>query len=84
MLRQGGYYEHEIIFMQEIGKILMVAGAVLLAVGAALYLLKGIPFLGKLPGDIFIQKKNFAFYFPLATSLLLSLLLTLFFYLFRK
>jgi hypothetical protein len=70
--------------MQEIGKILMVAGAVLLAVGAAIYFLKGVPFLGKLPGDIFIQKKNFSFYFPLATSLLLSLLLTLFFYLFRK
>jgi len=70
--------------MQELGKTLMLIGVVLLAIGAGLYFLKGFPFLGKLPGDILVQKKNFTFYFPLATSLLLSLLLTLFFYLFRK
>lgn len=70
--------------MQDLGKTIMIIGAVLLTIGAVLYFFKGIPFLGKLPGDIFVQKKNFAFYFPLATSLLLSLLLTLFFYLFRK
>lgn len=70
--------------MQDLGKTIMMIGAVLLAIGAVLYFFKGIPFFGKLPGDIFMQKKNFAFYFPLATSLLLSLLLTLFFYLFRK
>jgi hypothetical protein len=62
----------------------MLIGAVLLVAGAALYFLKGIPFLGKLPGDILIKKENFTFYFPLATSLLLSLLLTLLFYFFRK
>ncbi|MDZ7362156.1 MAG: DUF2905 domain-containing protein [candidate division KSB1 bacterium] len=70
--------------MQELGKIIMLIGGVLLVVGAVLYFQKGIPFLGKLPGDILVQKKNFTFYFPLATSLVLSLLLTLFFYLFRK
>lgn len=70
--------------MQDLGKTIMMIGAVLLAIGAVLYFFKGIPFLGKLPGDIFMQKKNFTFYFPLTTSLLLSLLLTLFFYLFRK
>ncbi len=70
--------------MQELGKILMLVGAVLLVAGAALYFLKGIPFLGKLPGDIIIKKENFTFYFPLATSLLLSLLLTFLLYLFRK
>jgi hypothetical protein len=70
--------------MQEFGKIIMLIGGVLLAVGAVLYFQKDIPFLGKLPGDILVQKKNFTFYFPLATSLVLSLLLTLFFYLFRK
>jgi hypothetical protein len=70
--------------MQELGKILMLVGAVLLAAGAVLYFLKGIPFLGKLPGDILIKKENFTFYFPLATSLLLSLLLTLLFYIFKK
>jgi hypothetical protein len=70
--------------MQELGKTLMLIGIVLVAVGAVLYFLKGIPFLGKLPGDVLIQKKNFTFYFPVATCLLLSLLLTLFFYLFRR
>jgi hypothetical protein len=53
-------------------------------IGAVLYFFKGASFLGKLPGDILVQRKNFTFYFPLATSLLLSLLLTLFFYWFRK
>lgn len=70
--------------MQDFGKIMMLLGGALLVVGAIFYFLKGIPFLGKLPGDILIQRKNFTFYFPLATSLLLSLLLTLLFYLFRK
>jgi len=70
--------------MQDLGKIIMIIGAVLLVIGAALYFQKSIPFLGKLPGDILIKKENFTFYFPLATSLLLSLLLTLFFYLFKK
>ncbi|MBI5663926.1 MAG: DUF2905 domain-containing protein [Nitrospirae bacterium] len=40
----------------------------------------GIPFLGRLPGDIFIQRKNMSFYFPVATSILLSIILTLIFY----
>ncbi len=62
----------------------MLIGIVLLIAGAAFYFLKGIPFLGKLPGDILIKKENFTFYFPLATSLLLSLLLTLLFYFFKK
>ncbi len=62
----------------------MLVGAVLLVAGTVLYFLKGIPFLGKLPGDILIKKENFTFYFPLATSLLLSLLLTLLFYFFKK
>jgi hypothetical protein len=70
--------------MQEIGKILMFIGIVLVVIGAVFYVFKGIPYLGKLPGDIFIQKKNFTFYFPLATSLLLSLVLTLILYLLKK
>lgn len=70
--------------MQDFGKILMLIGIVLLVAGAALYFLKGVPFPGKLPGDILIKKENFTFYFPLATSLLLSLLLTLLLYFFKK
>jgi hypothetical protein len=43
-----------------------------------------IPFFGKLPGDIIIRKKNFTFYFPIVTSILLSLLISLIIYFFRK
>lgn len=66
--------------MQALGKTLIIIGLVIAALGALLYFLRGVPFLGKLPGDILIQKKNFTFYFPLATSLLLSLILSAFFY----
>ena len=65
-----------------IGKFLVIAGILIAAIGGLLLLFRneGIPFLGKLPGDIVIQKKNFTLYFPIATSILLSILLTLIFY----
>ena len=59
------------------GKTLIVLGLVLVAVGAVFMLAGKVPFIGKLPGDIIVRKKNFTFYFPLATSLLISLLLSL-------
>jgi hypothetical protein len=61
----------------ELGKLLIIIGAVLLALGAIFLLSGKLPWIGKLPGDIVIHKKNFTFYFPLATSLILSLILTL-------
>jgi hypothetical protein len=67
-----------------LGKGLIIAGAVLLALGVILVLAGKIPWLGRLPGDIFIKKEKFTFYFPLATSILISLLLTLLLNLFRK
>jgi hypothetical protein len=64
----------------QIGKTLLVIGVVLAALGGALILgtrLLGTPnWLGRLPGDIRIERKGFSCYFPLATSILLSLLLT--------
>ena len=68
--------------MQHIAKFLIVFGIIIAALGALLLLFRNsdIPFLGKLPGDIFIQRKNFTFYFPIATSILLSVILSLFFY----
>lgn len=66
--------------MQIIGKTLIIIGLAIAALGVLLYFLRGVPFIGKLPGDIFIQKKNFTFYFPLATSLLLSVILSVLFY----
>jgi hypothetical protein len=65
-----------------IGKFLVITGILIAAVGGLLLLFRntGVPFLGKLPGDIVIQRKNFTFYFPVATSIVLSIILTLIFY----
>ena len=60
----------------------MAAGVVLLAAGAALAF--GPPWLGRLPGDIAVRKGNFSFYFPLATCLVISIVLTILVRLFRK
>jgi hypothetical protein len=62
--------------MAGVGKILILLGAVLVVVGLVLVLAPRIPFLGKLPGDFHIKKDNFEFYFPLATSVLLSLIVS--------
>jgi uncharacterized protein HemY len=72
--------------IQYIARFLIVAGVIIAFIGVLLLLLKntGIPF-GRLPGDIIIQKKNFTFYFPVATSILMSIILTLILYLlFRR
>ena len=63
--------------MPDVGKLLIVVGGVILLVGLFLTLGFRIPYLGKLPGDISIDRGNVHFYFPIVTSLLLSLLLTL-------
>ncbi len=70
--------------MQHIGRLLIIFGAVTAAVGVLIILSDKLPWLGRLPGDIVLHKKNFTFYFPLATSILISLLLTLLFWLFGK
>ncbi|MFH1704048.1 MAG: DUF2905 domain-containing protein [Nitrospirota bacterium] len=70
--------------IQHIGKFLILLGLLISAIGGLLLLSGKIPCIGRLPGDILIQKKNFTFYFPLATSILLSLILTLLFWLLGK
>jgi len=67
-----------------LGKYLIIFGVVLALLGGLLLVVGKIPFIGRLPGDIYIQKDNFTFYFPLATSLLISILLTLLFSLFSR
>ena len=64
-----------------IGKILIAFGLLIVLAGVVLVLVGRVPWIGRLPGDIHIQRGNFTFYFPLATSLLLSAVLTLIFYL---
>jgi hypothetical protein len=63
--------------LQSTGKMLLIFGAVFLAVGGLLLLAGRLPWLGRLPGDLVVQRKNFTFYFPLATSILLSILLSI-------
>jgi hypothetical protein len=63
--------------MPDVGKLLILLGAVIVVVGLALTFGPRIPFLGRLPGDIAIDRGNVHFYFPLATGLLLSLVLTI-------
>lgn len=70
--------------MQHIGRFLILLGLIISAVGALLLLTGKVPWLGKLPGDILIQKKNFTFYFPLATSIIISLIITLIFWIFGR
>jgi len=60
-----------------LGRTLIVIGAVLLVVGLALVFADRIPFVGRLPGDVVIKRKNFTLYFPIVTGLVLSLILTL-------
>jgi hypothetical protein len=70
--------------IQHIGKVFIILGVIIIAIGGLLLLSGKLPWIGRLPGDILVQKKNFTFYFPLATSILLSLLLTLIFWLLGK
>ncbi len=70
--------------MQHTGRFLILLGLIISAVGALLLLTGKFPWLGKLPGDILIQKKNFTLYFPLATSIIISLIITLIFWIFGR
>jgi hypothetical protein len=63
------------------GKVLVLVGLGIAALGVMVML--GVP-LGRLPGDISVKRGNFSFYFPLTTSIILSLLLTLLFAYFRR
>ncbi|WP_038068099.1 DUF2905 domain-containing protein [Thermotoga neapolitana] len=69
---------------QGIGKFLILMGLILVAFGVLLVLFEKIPFLGKLPGDIVIRRKNFVFYFPLMTSLIISVVISLILYLISR
>jgi len=65
---------------EQLGKILIFLGIVIAVIGVLLLFGDKIPFIGKLPGDIYIKKKNFTFYFPIVSSIIISLII----YLFRK
>ena len=70
--------------MEGIGKSLITIGLLLIIIGLFISFGPRIPFVGKLPGDIYIKKEDFTFYFPMATSILISIIITAIMYLFRK
>jgi len=70
--------------MSDLGKILFVLGAVVMLVGLLLWSGVGKGWLGRLPGDVHFTRGNFSFYFPIVTCLLVSLILTVLMWLFRK
>lgn len=67
-----------------LGKMLIIIGVVIVIIGAVLLLGPKIPWLGRLPGDFSYKGKNFTFYFPLGTSILISVVLTLILWLISK
>ena len=67
--------------LESTGKFLILVGVIIILAGAFLVFFKHVPFLGKLPGDILVQKKNFTLYFPLATSIVVSIVITFILYL---
>lgn len=70
--------------MIELGKTLILFGGVLIVIGALLAFGGKAPWLGRLPGDLVIQRENFTFYFPIVTSIVISVVLSLLFMFFRR
>ena len=70
--------------MHELGKMLIIFGVVIALLGLALWSGFGASWLGKLPGDIRIERGNSAFYFPIVTCIIISIVLSLIFSLFRR
>ncbi len=70
--------------MAAIGKTLVFAGIAIAIAGLAIWGLSSIPYFGRLPGDIYIRRGNFTFYFPLATCILISIIATILFSLMRR
>jgi hypothetical protein len=70
--------------MGAFGKILILLGVFIILIGVLLLIGEKIPWIGRLPGDIIIRKEKFSFYFPITTCIIISILLTLLFWILRK
>lgn len=70
--------------MTYLGKVLIIIGIVLIFMGVIFIFGIKIPYIGKLPGDIYVKKGNFSFYFPIATSILLSIVVSIILWLISK
>ncbi len=70
--------------MADFGKLFIFIGLLLVVIGIVFIVGNKIPFIGKLPGDIAIERNNFNFYFPLTTCIIISIILSLIFWLLGK
>jgi hypothetical protein len=70
--------------MESIGKSLVLVGLAIVVIGIATWGLSSIPYIGHLPGDVYVRRGNFTFYFPLATCILISIIATILFSLMRR
>ncbi|MDP4173905.1 MAG: DUF2905 family protein [Bacteroidota bacterium] len=69
---------------QPLGKLIIILGVIIILIGVVVVFWGKIPFLGKLPVDIYIKKDNYSLYIPLASSILLSIIISIIMYFFRK
>jgi hypothetical protein len=70
--------------MPAMGKLFVILGIVMIIIGVGFMFGDKIPYIGKLPGDISIKRENFSFYFPITTSIIISVILTILFSIFKK
>jgi hypothetical protein len=70
--------------LSDIGRLLVIFGIVVVVIGVVMMFADRIPFLGRLPGDIVVRRKNFTLYFPLVTMLIISVVLTILLNLFSR
>ena len=70
--------------MHDLGKILILIGILLVVLGFVLIVGNKVPFIGKLPGDIALERKNYSFYFPVTTCIIISIVLSFILWLFSK
>lgn len=65
------------MMLQELGRVIIIIGIVLVVIGSIFWFFGKLPFLGKLPGDFFIQRDNFSLYAPITTMIILSVFLSI-------
>lgn len=70
--------------MSAMGKLFIILGIVLIVIGLLFILGDKVPYIGRLPGDIIIKRERFSFYFPITTCIIISIILTLLFSIFRR
>jgi hypothetical protein len=81
---QKVWAKKDLYMIEFFGKILIFIGGILIFLGLIFSFVGRIPYLGKLPGDIYIKREKFTFYFPITTCILISIILSVIFYLISR